>query len=65
MIFASTYKSKTVPVALADMAGKYQIRYGDMTAGAVIAAILPGALKGNRGEEKHEYYHTGRPVQLV
>ncbi len=44
MIFASTYKSKTVPVALADMAGKYQIRYGDMTAGAVIAAILPVVL---------------------
>ena len=35
MIFASTYKSKTVPVALADMVGKYQIRYGDMTAGGV------------------------------
>jgi len=31
----------TIPVALADMVGKYQIRYGDMTAGAVIAAIFP------------------------
>lgn len=41
MIFASTYRSKTIPVALADMVGKYQIRYGDMTAGAVIAAIFP------------------------
>ena len=41
MIFASTARSKTIPVALADMIGKYQIRYGDMTAGAVIAALLP------------------------
>jgi multiple sugar transport system permease protein len=41
MIFASTFRSKTIPVALADMVGKYQIRYGDMTAGAVIAAIFP------------------------
>ncbi len=44
MIFASTYRSKTIPVALADMVGKYQIRYGDMTAGAVIAAIFPVVL---------------------
>lgn len=44
MIFASTARSKTVPVALSDMVGKYQIRYGDMTAGAVIAAILPVVL---------------------
>jgi multiple sugar transport system permease protein len=44
MIFTSTARSKTVPVALADMIGKYQIRYGDMTAGAVIAAILPVVL---------------------
>jgi multiple sugar transport system permease protein len=41
MIFTSTRQSKTIPVALADMIGKYQIRYGDMTAGAVIAALLP------------------------
>lgn len=41
MIFTSTRRSKTIPVALADMIGKYQIRYGDMTAGAVIAALLP------------------------
>ncbi|MCK4804973.1 MAG: hypothetical protein KAT88_10455 [Spirochaetes bacterium] len=26
------------------MAGKYQIRYGDMTAGAFIAAVLPVVL---------------------
>jgi len=44
MIFASTHRSKTIPVALADMVGKYQIRYGDMTAGAVIAAIFPVVL---------------------
>jgi multiple sugar transport system permease protein len=44
MIFASTYRAKTIPVALADMVGKYQIRYGDMTAGAVIAAIFPVVL---------------------
>ncbi len=44
MIFASTYRSKTIPVALADMVGKYQIQYGDMTAGAVIAAIFPVVL---------------------
>jgi multiple sugar transport system permease protein len=41
MIFASTRRSITIPVALSDMIGKYQIRYGDMTAGAVIAAALP------------------------
>ena len=41
MIFTSTHRSMTIPVALADMVGKYQIRYGDMTAGAVIAAIFP------------------------
>ncbi|HOV64357.1 MAG TPA: carbohydrate ABC transporter permease [Spirochaetia bacterium] len=41
MIFTSTVRSKTVPVALSDMIGKYQIQYGDMTAGAVIAALLP------------------------
>ena len=44
MIFASTARSKTIPVALSDMVGKYQIDYGDMTAGAVIAAILPVVL---------------------
>ncbi|MEW5814119.1 MAG: carbohydrate ABC transporter permease [Spirochaetota bacterium] len=44
MIFTSTAKSKTIPVALSDMIGKYQIQYGDMTAGAVIAAIFPVAL---------------------
>jgi multiple sugar transport system permease protein len=44
MIFASTARAKTIPVALADMVGKYQIRYGDMTAGAVIAAIFPVVL---------------------
>lgn len=44
MIFASTARAKTIPVALADMVGKYSIRYGDMTAGAVIAAILPVVL---------------------
>ena len=44
MIFSSTARSKTIPVALTDMIGKYQIRYGDMTAGAVIAAILPVVL---------------------
>ncbi len=44
MIFTSTRQSKTIPVALADMIGKYQIRYGDMTAGAVIAALLPVVL---------------------
>jgi multiple sugar transport system permease protein len=44
MIFTSTRQSKTIPVALADMIGKYQIRYGDMTAGAVIAAMLPVVL---------------------
>jgi multiple sugar transport system permease protein len=44
MIFASTRRSITIPVALSDMIGKYQIRYGDMTAGAVIAAALPVAL---------------------
>jgi len=41
MIFTSTRRSITIPVALSDMIGKYQIRYGDMTAGAVIAAALP------------------------
>jgi multiple sugar transport system permease protein len=41
MIFSSTARSKTIPVALSDMIGKYSIRYGDMTAGAVIAALLP------------------------
>jgi multiple sugar transport system permease protein len=41
MIFADTYRAKTIPVALADMVGKYQIRYGDMKAGAVITAIIP------------------------
>ena len=41
MIFSSTARSKTIPVALSDMIGKYPIRYGDMTAGAVIAAVLP------------------------
>ena len=41
MIFSSTARSKTIPVALSDMIGKYSIRYGDMTAGAVIAAVLP------------------------
>ncbi len=44
MIFSSTYRAKTIPVALADMVGKYQIRYGDMTAGAVIAAMFPVVL---------------------
>lgn len=44
MIFSSTARSKTIPVALSDMIGKYQIRYGDMTAGAVIAALLPVVL---------------------
>ena len=44
MIFSSTRRSKTVPVALADMIGKYSIRYGDMTAGAVIAALFPVVL---------------------
>ncbi len=44
MIFTSTHRSMTIPVALADMVGKYQIRYGDMTAGAVIAAIFPVVL---------------------
>jgi multiple sugar transport system permease protein len=44
MIFASTRRSITIPVALSDMIGKYQIRYGDMTAGAVIAAVLPVVL---------------------
>jgi len=44
MVFASTRKSITIPVALSNMIGKYQIRYGDMTAGAVIAAALPVVL---------------------
>ncbi len=44
MIFSSTRRSKTVPVALSDMIGKYSIRYGDMTAGAVIAALFPVVL---------------------
>lgn len=44
MIFSSTRRSKTVPVALADMIGKCSIRYGDMTAGAVIAALFPVVL---------------------
>jgi multiple sugar transport system permease protein len=44
MIFTSTARSKTIPVALTDMIGKYQIRYGDMSAGAVIAALLPVVL---------------------
>ena len=44
MIFSSTARSKTIPVALSDMIGKYQIRYGDLTAGAVIAALFPVVL---------------------
>lgn len=41
MIFTATQRSKTIPVALSEMIGKYMIHYGDMTAGAVIAAIIP------------------------
>jgi multiple sugar transport system permease protein len=44
MVFTSTARSKTIPVALSDLIGKYSIRYGDMTAGAVIAAIFPVVL---------------------
>jgi hypothetical protein len=35
MIFSSTRRSKTVPVARSDVIGKYSIRYGDMTAGGI------------------------------
>lgn len=44
LVFTSSPASKTIPVAIAEFTHRYQIDYGFMAAGGVIAAIIPVVL---------------------
>lgn len=44
LVFTSSPAAKTIPVAIAEFTNRYQIDYGFMAAGGVIAALIPVAL---------------------